>query len=183
MGLKWLFSTMLSVLFHPDTFWKERSETREGVNPLKDYAAPVIATVQLIKLPLVGVPRSAMILAIISFIVDVSVLYVLSGAVSRLLDRTRSEAVQDSVLNLLCYSLTPIWLVEPFYFAGWLRWLFAAGALIHALFIMKTGLPALLGREVPHFESLAGKTFLLTVAATMASFTAITGLIRIFTSF
>lgn len=183
MGLKWLFMTVLSLLFHPETFWKERTAERDGVNPMKDYAAPVIATVQLIKLPLVGVPRSAMILAIVSFIVDVAVLYVLSGAISRIADRTRSESVQDGVLTLLCYSLTPLWLAEPFYFTGSLRWLFAAGALIHALFIMKSGLPVLLERQIPNVESLAGKTTLLTVVATIASFTAITGLIRIFTSF
>ncbi|NTW74488.1 MAG: hypothetical protein HGB29_06435 [Chlorobiaceae bacterium] len=183
MGLKWVFMTMFSVLAHPETFWKKLRESHEEVNPMKDYAAPVIATVQLFKLPLVGVPKSAMILAIVSFVVDVAVLYVLSGAISKLAGLDRQAPVQERVLTLLCYSLTPVWLAEPFYFSGSLRWIFAAVALLYALVIMRHGLQAMLDREVPHLEALTGKTTLLTIVATMASFTAISGLIRIFTPF
>jgi len=182
MGLKWLFMTMVSVLVHPDMFWKEQAEHGDEVNPMKDYAAPIIATVQLIKLPLVGVPRSAMIMAIVSFIIDVAVLYVLAGAISRLAGLNGADSVQDRVLTLLCYSLTPLWLAEPFYFAGEIRWLVAAGALLHALFIMRPGLLSLIDRETIPVEPIAVKTALFTVAATVASFTAMTGLIRIFTS-
>jgi hypothetical protein len=183
MGLKWLFMTVVSVLTRPEAFWKERRYADGEVNALRDYAAPVIATIQLIKLPLVGVPRSAMILAIVSFVVDVAVLYLLAGALARLFDRHRTESVQQAVMTLLCYGLTPLWLAEPFYFAGWLRLLFAAGALVLSLFIMKSGLPVLFEREFDRVSPHAGKGALLTVVAAMASFTAITGLIRIFTSF
>jgi hypothetical protein len=183
MGLKWLFMTMFSVLFHPEAFWKDNAERREGVNALKDYAAPVIAMVQLVKLPLAGVPRSAMILAIVSFIVDVSVLYLLAGAIASLAGRDRRESLQDEVLTMLCYSLTPVWLVEPFYFAGIWRWLFLAGGLLYTFLILKPGIHATLDRDVPHIEVLTGKSALLTFVATMASFMAMTGLIRMFTSF
>jgi hypothetical protein len=182
MGVKWLFMTMFSVLFHPEAFWKEQGERREGVNAMKDYAAPVIAIVQLVKLPLVGVPKPAMILAIVSFIVDVAVLYLLSGAIASVAGRDRNTSLQDDVLSMLCYSLTPIWLAEPFYFAGIWRWLFLAAALLHAFLILKPGLQATLDREVPQIDALTGKTAMLTFAATLASFMAMTGLIRIFTS-
>lgn len=182
MGLKWLFMTMFSVLFHPEAFWTEHAERRDGVNALKDYAAPVIAMVQLVKLPLAGVPRSAMILAIVSFIVDVSVLYMLAGAIATLAGRDRRESLQEEVLTMLCYSLTPVWLVEPFYFVETWRWLFLAGALLHVFLILKPGIHATFEHDVPHIDALTGRSALLTFVATMASFMAMTGLIRMFTS-
>ncbi|NTU69109.1 MAG: hypothetical protein HGB02_09605 [Chlorobiaceae bacterium] len=183
MGLKWLFTTMFSVLVQPQAFWKEGAGRREGVNAMKDYAAPVIAMVQLLKLPLVGVPKPAMIMAIISFIVDVAVLYLLSGAIASIAGRDRTASMQDDILAMLCYALTPVWLAEPFYFANAWRWLFLVVALVHACFILKPGLHATLDMATPHVEALTGKSALLTSAATLASFMAMTGLIRIFTSF
>jgi hypothetical protein len=182
MGLKWLFMTMFSVLFHPEAFWNDQGRRREGVNAMKDYAAPVIAVVQLVKLPLVGVPKSAMIVAIVSFIIDVAVLYVISGAIASVVGHEQGETVQDDLLTMLCYSLTPLWLVEPFYFIETWRWLFLGAAVLHAFLILKPGLRATLGSESPHIETLTLKSSLLTLVASLASFTAITGLLRIFTS-
>jgi len=104
---------MFSVLFHPETFWKEIREHRRDVNAMKDYAAPVIAMVQLCKIPFIGVPRMAMFAAIVSFIVDVAVLYLLSGAIFSILGRDQPESVQHDVMTMLSYSLTPVWLAEP----------------------------------------------------------------------
>ncbi len=182
MGLKWLFTTMFSVLLHPEAFWNDQGKGRVEVNAMKDYAAPVIAVVQLVKLPLVGVPKSAMIMAIVSFIIDVAVLYVLSGAIASVVGHDRGETVQDDILTMLCYALTPLWLVEPFYFVGSWRWLFLVAALLHTVLILKPGLRFTLGSESPHIEALTVKSSLLTMVATLASFTAITGLLRIFTS-
>jgi hypothetical protein len=183
MGLKKLFMTMFSVLFHPETFWKEIAENRREVNAMKDYAAPVIAMVQLCKIPLIGVPRMAMFLAIISFIVDVAVLYLLSGAIVTLVGRDQPESVQHDVLTMLSYSLTPIWLAEPFYFMGTWRWIFLAAALLHAMLISRFGLQAMLDKEVPQVDALSGKSTLLVAMATMTSFMLMNGLIRFFTSF
>ena len=182
MGLKWLFAMMFTVLVRPEAFWKELRGQREEVNAMKDYAAPVIAMVQLVKLPLVGVPRSAMIMAIVSFIVDVSVLYLLSGAIATIAGRNRKASLQDDILTMLCYALTPIWLAEPFYFADLWRWVFLVGALVHTVLILKPGLHATLDMETSQVDALMGKSALLTFTATLASFTAMTGLIRIFTS-
>ncbi|NTV03064.1 MAG: hypothetical protein HGB04_09875 [Chlorobiaceae bacterium] len=182
MGLKWLFTKMFAVLFHPESFWKEGAGRREGVNAMKDYAAPVIAMVQLVKLPLVGVPKPAMIMAIVSFIVDVSVLYLLSGAIASIAGPDRKASLQDDILAMLCYALTPVWLAEPFYFADAWRWLFLVGALVHAFLILKPGLHATLDMETVQVEALTGKSALLTCGASLASFMALTGLIRIFTS-
>jgi hypothetical protein len=183
MGLKKLFMTMFSVLFHPETFWKEVSENRRQVNAMKDYAAPIIALVQLCKIPFIGVPRMAMFFAIISFIVDVAVLYLLSGMIVNLIGRDQADSVQDDVLTMLSYSLTPVWLAEPFYFMGSWRWLFIVAALLHTLLISKFGLQAMLNKEVPHVDALSGKSALLVATATLTSFMLMNGLVRFFTSF
>ena len=182
MGLKWLFSTIFTVLFHPEAFWKDGGGRRDGVNAMKDYAAPVIAMVQLVKLPLVGVPKPAMILAIVSFIVDVAVLYLLAGAIASAAGRDRKPPLQEDILSMLCYALTPVWLAEPFYFADAWRWLFLVGALVHAFLILKPGLHAMLDLETAQVDALTGKSALMTCAASLASFMAMTGLIRMFTS-
>ncbi len=182
MGLKWLFSTMFAVLAHPEAFWKEGLARREGVNAMRDYAAPVIAMVQLAKLPLVGVPKPAMILAIVSFILDVAVLYLLAGAIASAAGSDRKTSLQEEILATLCYALTPVWLAELFYFAETWRWLFLVGALLHAFLILKPGLHAMLDLEGPQADTLTGKSALLTSGASLASFMAMTGLIRIFTS-
>jgi hypothetical protein len=183
MGLKRLFMTMFSVLFRPETFWKEIREHRREVNAMKDYAAPVIAMVQLCKIPFIGVPRMAMFAAIISFIVDVAVLYLLSGAIFSILGRDQPESVQHDVMTMLSYSLTPIWLAEPFYFLGPWRWVFLAAALLHTLFISRFGLQAMFDKEVPHIDALSGKSTMLVALATMTSFMLMSGIMRFFTSF
>ncbi|HWR00225.1 MAG TPA: hypothetical protein VN371_00040 [Chlorobaculum sp.] len=183
MGLKWLFRTIFSVLFHPEAFWKETDGHRRDVNAMKDYAAPVIAMVQLCKLPFMAVPRAAMYLAVVSFVVDVAVLYLLSGLLVSVLGHDRPESVQDDVLNLLSFSLTPVWLAEPFYFTGPWRWLFISAAILHTLLITRFGLRAMLEKEIPQIDTLFGKSALLIGVATIISFMVSNGLIRFFTSF
>ena len=183
MGLKWLFMTMYSVLVHPEAFWKEQRESPHEVNAMKDYAAPVIAIAQLCKIPLIGVPRSAMIVAMVNFTVDVAVLYLLSGAIVSLVGRNRTESFQDEVVTMFSYALTPVWLVEPFYFLGSWRWLFFAVALLHSIFISRYGLQSMLGREVPNLGVLCGKSALIVAVTAMTAFMVNSGLIRFFTSF
>jgi hypothetical protein len=184
MGLKWIFTTMVSVLFRPDSFWKEYRERMQEANAMRDYAAPVIAIVQLCKLPFIGVPRMAMLLSIISFTVDVAVLYLLSGAIVSIAGSAeRPEAIQNDVMMVLCYSLTPVWLAEPFLFTGSWRWLFMAVALVHTLFISRLGILAVLGHENPRIEAFSRKSGFLVAMATVISFTLINGLIRFFISF
>ncbi len=183
MGLKWLFRTIFSVLFHPEAFWKETGVHRRDVNAMKDYAAPVIAMVQLCKLPFMAVPRAAMYLAVVSFVVDVAVLYLLSGLLVSVLGYDTPESVQDDVLNLLSFSLTPVWLAEPFYFTGPWRWLFISVAISHALLISRFGLRAMLEKEIPQVDAHFGKSAFLIAAATITSFMISNGLIRFFTSF
>ncbi|NTW51502.1 MAG: hypothetical protein HGB22_02775 [Chlorobiaceae bacterium] len=183
MGLKWLFRTIYSVLFHPEAFWKETSVRRREINAMKDYAAPVIAMVQLCKLPFMAVPKAAMYLAVISFIVDVAVLYLLSGLLVSVLGHDRQESLQDDVLAILAFSLTPVWLAEPFYFTGTWRWLFISAALLHALLILRSGMRIMLEKQIPQVDTLFGKSALLVAVATISSFMLSSGLIRFFTSF
>jgi hypothetical protein len=183
MGLKWIFTTMVSVLFRPDSFWKDARERLQEANAMRDYAAPVIAIVQLCKLPFIGIPRMAMLLSIISFTVDVAVLYFLSGAIVSIAGTDRSETIQNDVMTVLCYSLTPVWLAEPFLFTGAWRWLFMVVALIYTLFISRLGILAVPGIENPRIEAISRKSGFLVAMATMISFTLSNGLIRLFTSF
>jgi hypothetical protein len=182
MGLKWLFSAIFSVLFHPETFWNDARERFREVNAMKDYAAPVIAIVQFAKLPFIHVPRMAMLLAIISFTIDVAVLYVLTGVMVSAAEAERSAPAQHEIMTALSFSLTPIWLAEPFGFAGTWRWLFMAAALAYTVFISRTGLQAMLGSGEPGVEAFSGKAAFLVGAIAMISFLLQNGLIRFFTS-
>ncbi|NTU59090.1 MAG: hypothetical protein HGB00_09315 [Chlorobiaceae bacterium] len=182
MGVKWLFMTIFSVLFHPEAFWEEASAHRREVNAMKDYAAPVIALAQLSKIPFIAVPRMAMFLAIVSFVVDVAVLYLLSGAIVTLVGSDRTESIQDDVMTMLCFSLTPVWLAEPFYFSGPWRWLFMVAALLYSLLIARSGLKAMLEKEIPQIDAFSGKSALFLVVATMTSFMLTSGFARFFTS-
>lgn len=183
MGVKWLLAAMIAVLLRPDAFWREARERLREMNAMKEYAAPVIALVQFVKLPFIAVPRMAMLLAVIGFTVDVAVLWLLSGALVSLAGSGRSGSIRQEVMTVLCFSLTPAWLAEPFGFAGTWRWLVMAAALVHALFIARIGMQTMLASEIPEIEVFAGKSALLIATAAMISFLLQSGLIRFFTSF
>jgi hypothetical protein len=183
MGVKWLFAAIFSVLFRPDAFWREARERLRELNAMKEYAAPVIVIVQFVKLPFIGAPRMAMLLAVIGFTVDVAVLWLLSGALVSLAGSARSESIRQEIMTLLCFSLTPVWLVEPFGFAGAWRWLVMAAALVHALFIARIGMQTLLVSENLEIDAFFRKSAVLIATATMIAFLLQSGLIRFFTSF
>lgn len=182
MGLKWLFTTIISVLVQPEAFWKDAKEQLGEVNAMRDYAAPLITIAQLCKLPFIGVPRMAMLLAIAGFVIDVSVLYLLSGAIGSLAGPDRSDALHVDVMTVLCFSLTPVWLAEPFYILGVWRWLVMAAALLYAVLIARFGMHALLDLESAKIEALSKKSSVLMATATFISFMLIGGLIRLLTS-
>lgn len=182
MGVKWLFATMFSVLFKPEAFWKDARKQLGELNAMRDYAAPLITIAQLCKLPFIGVPRMAMLLAIFGFVIDVAVLYLLSGAIGSLAGPDRSESLQIDVMTVLCFSLTPIWLAEIFSFLGVWRWLVMAAALLHAVLMMRGGMYALLDIKTPKIEALWRKSGLIMATVTFISFMLIGGLIRLFTS-
>ncbi|NTW54814.1 MAG: hypothetical protein HGB15_08685 [Chlorobaculum sp.] len=182
MGVKWLFTAMVAVLFRPEAFWKDAHERLREVNAMKEYAAPIIAIAQFCKLPFFAVPRMAMLMAIIGFTVDVAVLWLLSGAMTALAGR-RSESIQRDAVTVLCYSLTPMWLVEPFGLAGTWRWIVMAAALIYSLFIARLGMLTMIGHEIPEIEPFFGKSALLITTAAIISFLLQGGLLRFFTSF
>lgn len=182
MGLKALFMTIVSVLFHPEVFWTDARERLGEVNPMRDYAAPLITIAQLLKLPIVGVPRMAMVLAISGFVIDVAVLYLLAGAIGSLAGADRTEALQMDVMTILSFSLTPVWLAEPFYVLGVWRWLVMGAALMYAVLITRLGMYSLLGLETPKIETLWRKSGVLMATATFISFMLVGGLIHLLTS-
>lgn len=183
MGLKWLFMTIFSVLLHPESFWHGSRERLREVNVMRDYAAPVIALAQFSKLPFISVPRMAMLLAIVSFMVDVAVLYLLSGAINAAASSDRSEAVQNDIMTVLCFSLTPVWLAEPFCFLGMMRWAVIGAALAYTLVIANYGMHAMPGFVNVRDESFFRKSGILIATAVMISFMLTSSLIRLFTSF
>lgn len=183
MGLKWIFTALFSVLFRPEVFWSDARERFREVNAMKDYAAPVIAIVQFVKLPFIGMPRMAMLLAVISFTVDVAVLYLLSGAIVSLAGSDRPESIQHDVMTVLSFSLTPVWLAEPFGFAGAWRWVVMAAALVYTLVIARTGMQSMLGNADPVVvETFSRQSAFLVAVAVMISFLLQNGLIRFFIS-
>ncbi len=182
MGLKALFMTIVSVLFHPEVFWTDARERLGEVNPMRDYAAPLITIAQFLKLPIVGVPRMAMVLAISGFVIDVAVLYLLAGAIGSLAGADRTEVLQMDVMTILSFSLTPVWLAEPFYVLGVWRWLVMGAALMYAVLITRLGMYSLLGLETLKIEALWRKSGVLMATATFISFMLVGGLIHLLTS-
>jgi hypothetical protein len=183
MGVKWLFAAMVAVLFRPEAFWKDAHERLREVNAMKEYAAPIIAIAQFCKLPFFAVPRMAMLMAIIGFTVDVAVLWLLTGAIVAVAGANRTESLQQEVVTVLCYSLTPIWLIEPFGLAGAWRWLVMAAALLYSLFIARLGMQAMFANGKLESEPFFRKSALLITTAAIISFLLQGGLIRFFTSF
>ncbi|MDT9546799.1 MAG: hypothetical protein RI826_05615 [Chlorobium phaeovibrioides] len=147
MPLKQLFSAMMAVMFRYRNFWNRvrDGEFPEGVDLLRTYAVPVIAVVQLLKFPLIGVPRPAMLFSIASFLLDVTALYLLSGGVLKLLFPDEPAAMEGKVVTVLAYGLTPVWLFELFYFTPLWSWVVALLALGHTLLISWYGFSLLLG--------------------------------------
>ncbi|MBN1928491.1 MAG: hypothetical protein JW764_02990 [Chlorobiaceae bacterium] len=182
MGVKWLFVTMFSVLFQPERFWTDAREQLGEVNAMRDYAAPLITIAQLCKLPFIGVPRMAMLLAIFGFVIDVAVLFLLSGAIGSLAGPERSESFQQDVMTVLCYSFTPLWLAEPFALLGVWRWLLMAAALLHAVLTARFGMHALFDFDAPKIEALSRKSGVLMATAAVISFMLIGRLTHLFTS-
>jgi len=147
MPLKQLFSAMMAVMFRYRNFWARvrEGEWPEGVDLLRSYAVPVIAMVQLLKFPLIGVPRPAMFYAIASFLLDVAALYLLSGGMLKLLLTDDPARIEGKVVTVLAYGLTPVWLFELFYFSPLWSWMVALLALGHTLLIAWYGFSLLLG--------------------------------------
>ncbi|KZK73805.1 MAG: hypothetical protein A3K90_03120 [Pelodictyon luteolum] len=160
-GLKQLFGAMVAVLFRYRRFWLELKAGAwpEGLDVQRAYAVPVIAMVQLLKFPLIGVPRPAMFFAIASFIIDVAAFYVLSGATSRILFQEKAGEMEGGVVTVLSYAMTPVWLFELFYFTGSWSWIFALLALGHMLLISSSGFSSLFslsGRSMKTAALFAG---------------------------
>ncbi len=99
-------------------YWKEGIQSDDEFNVIREYAVPVIALVQIAKFPLIGVPRPAMFFAIANFLIDIAALYLMTGGAAYLLEQERPEVSKTGTLTILCYSMTPVWLCELFYFTG-----------------------------------------------------------------
>lgn len=175
---------MAAILFSFRQFWEEffsqSSDVPQG-NVLKDYSVPVIAMMQLVKFPLIGVPRLAMIVAIATFLVDVAALYLVAGGLSGFIDngRNRSQPPEEATA-LAGFSLTPVWLVEPFFFIeGW-NWLFAALSICYAFLICRSGLVVLAGRTMRPGRSAMRNSALLLVTVSTAVFFVERALLRLF---
>ncbi|NTU53011.1 MAG: hypothetical protein HGA97_04760 [Chlorobiaceae bacterium] len=183
MGLKWLFTIFISVLLHPEAFWENARKRFRRVNALRDYAAPVIAMVQLFKLPFIGSPRAAMLITIISFVIDVAILYLLAGAAFSGVSTERTERVQNDIMTVLCFSMTPLWLAEPFYFIKLLKWIVVAAALVYTLLISRLGMQAMFKIESRRRDAFFLKLGFLIIVATAISFMLLDSLTRYITSF
>jgi hypothetical protein len=182
MGLKELFSAIFTLLFQYRKFWRDLKEAAsdDELNVLRDYAVPVIALVQLAKFPLIGLPRQAMIFAIANFLIDVAALYLLMGGAAYLLARERSERITAGMVTVFCYSMTPVWISELFYFTGIWSWLFAFLALGYTLVIAKNGLAVMLDADSGVTGSTLRNTALFVVTVNTSVFLLIRAVMRLF---
>ncbi len=182
MGVKELFVAIATLLFRNRTLWRDLKEGTPGkeFNVLREYAVPVIALVQLAKFPLIGVPQPAMFFAIINFLVDIAVLYLMTGGVVYLVARERSESVKAMMLNVVCYSMTPVWLFELFYFTGRWSWLFALTAISYSLVIGKNGLTCILDLEPAASRPVLRNTVFFVVMVNIVAFLLLNAAMRLF---
>ena len=182
MGIKELFSTIFSVLFRYRKFWLDLKDATQGeeFNVLRDYAVPVIAIVQLVKFPLIGMPRPAMFFAIANFLIDVAALYLMMGGAAYLLYRDRSEHIHSGMLTVFCYSMTPVWLFELLYFTGSWSWFFAFFALIYTLVIARNGLAVMLDFEGDLASPALRHTAIFVVIVNTSVFLLVRAVMRLF---
>jgi len=182
MGVKELFVAIFTLLFRNSSIWRDLKEGISGkeFNVLREYAVPVIALVQLAKFPLIGVPQPAMFFAITNFLVDIAVLYLVAGGVGYLLGQERTENSKAMMLNVVCYSMTPVWLCELFYFTGLWSWLFAVTALSYTLVIGKNGLTCVLDLEPVVSRPVLRNTALFVVMVNIVAFLLISAAMRLF---
>jgi hypothetical protein len=182
MDVKELFSAIITLLFRNRTLWHnlKKGDAGDEFSVLREYAVPVLAIVQLAKFLLIGVPRTAMIFAIATFLVDIAALYLMTGGAVYLLAQERSESFKARTLTVFCYSMTPVWLFELFYFTGIWSWLFASLALFYAFVIGRNGVKLLLDPDGTISASALRNTALFVAMVNMVSFLLIGSLIRLF---
>ncbi|NTW57221.1 MAG: hypothetical protein HGB20_09295 [Chlorobiaceae bacterium] len=182
MGVRALFSFIIAVLFRYRTFWMTLKENPPGDETalLRDYAVPVIALVQLAKFPLIGVPKSAMFYGLANFLIDVGALYIMVGGASYLAEHNRLKANPSGMLAVFCFSLTPVWISELFYFAGHWAWLAAVIGIVYAIVINRQGLVTFLGLEPSASGGLLRNIALLQVLTDFAVLMLLRAVMRLF---
>ncbi|MBM3423603.1 MAG: hypothetical protein FJY09_10245 [Chlorobi bacterium] len=181
MDIKRLFLSIAAVLFSRRKFLQDFFSARSSaeLNLQKDYALPVIAMVQLVKFPLVGTPRLAMYTALATFMLDIAALYLVTGGMIRLLGSGQAAASDTDAAALAAFSLTPLWLVEPFYYFGGWSWLFASVAAVYAVVILIDGINELFKRNPPPVRVPHANASLLLVVVSIALFVVERGIIRL----
>jgi hypothetical protein len=182
MAPRELFSSVIAVLFRYRTFWRNLKEEppADETSLLREYAVAVIALVQLCKFPLIGVPRTAMFYAIANFLIDVGALYILVGAASYIVDQDQAKHRPGDMLAVFCYSMTPVWISELFYFAGIWGLLAAVVGIVYAIVINRHGLTEYIGldkavsgaalRNIALLQVLTGGAVLFLLRAVMRLF-------------
>jgi hypothetical protein len=177
MGLKELFASIFAVLFRHHSLWQDLklSDRMDESAVLREYAIPVIAVVQFVKFFLTGNPRQAMVMAIVDFLIDVGALYLLIRGAAYLFERERQEAV-----TVLCYSMTPVWIFELFYFTGNWSWFFAVSALIYCLVISRNGYLVHLDRNAVLSGQVLKIAAIFLVTVNSAAFLLIKAVMRSF---
>ena len=172
---------MVTLLFRNGRLWNTIRELPpdEEFNVQKDYAIPVMALVQLLKFPLIGLPGRAMYFAIACFLIDVAALYLMTGGAASLLAYKREKNVQQKTMILFCYSMTPVWLGELFYFTGAWSSLFAALTLGYALFVGRNGLKLLFDLDDRLSGAQLTKTALLVLTVNLSVFLLIRAIMRL----
>lgn len=188
MSVKKLFATIAGLLFSFRTFWEhyfEDTSDLSGENVLNDYSLPVIAMAQLLKFPAVGQPRRAMMIAIVSFLINIVILFLIAGGLTCFVDTERCGCPEERVAALAGFALTPVWFMGPLYcIDGW-SWLAAIVSIAYASLIFRSGVVLLVDRYLEPLR--AGRVLrnvtLFFVAICVVQFLVERGVFHVFDSF
>lgn len=101
----------------------------------------------------------------------------------RLLDRENRNDIEEGVTALTGFSLTPVWLAEPFFFIDGWNWFFAAAAIVYAMVIWRCGFLLLLDRKSPPGGGALRNSLILLAAVSVAVFLLEKGMLRLFNGF
>ena len=181
--MRQFFLTIRDVILKPGKFWNDVSAAggHDSLDALRSYAVPLVALAQIVKFPIIGVPRPAMIYGIINFILDVAVLYLLMGLYTAVLDEAHGKDGATAAALVPCFSLTPFWILEPLFLFDRIGLFFAGAGVLSALFIANTAVAVLYPHRLPLPAKVAYPLQLVTALGTMLTFFLMSGVLNIFT--
>ena len=158
-----LVERVKAILLTPRTEWPVIEQERTTMADLFIKYVAILAAIpeisHLIGQALIGEARipfmSALVRAIVSYVVAVAMVYVIAGVIDLLAPRFGSKKNFHNALKLSVYSHTPLWLAGIFLLIPGLNFLLILG--VYGLYLLWVGLPILMA--VPNERAFAYAIF------------------------